>query len=443
MKKHYLLIFILLSAFAGPMRGQVNEFATDATSNSIIRAIDDDSQLIYSEDASGQGSFVLYRQGVVPATAFNIPAGMHIRDVRIWNKKEAYFCGTSNGGGVVGMFNIFPLFAGSGVMNYAVYVTWSGNGWVKVHDLKRLDLFESYDAWGNTVNLALVGTSTFFDPGTTQGTSVSSAWFDGTHWRFNTFFNKGYDYTYTDVACLDDVVVVTATDPGGGGCYIRTYQAVNDFLAHYYISDVIYEIVFPTSIGDVLAAHIDGNKAVLAHFVKQPAVETVLHEVHIDTLTGQPQATIPSWITVTGAPTPGRMDELRVAQGKFPYVLQKAEYASVSYPGVHDWLVQFQLTYAPYTASLWYPDRMGAQSMDLDVPFQQPLLSGQGPRLRTYQSPWASAVTACVPYDTAPVRYSSATWREAHTDTSYDTIRISNSVHVPVLFQMPVVNVCE
>lgn len=446
MKNNILLIFSILVC-ATTSVAQVREFQISAQNNSIIRAVDDEYQLIYTENASGQGSFLLFRQGVTTAAVFDLPVGLHIHDVRIWNQSEAYFCGTSNASGVVGKFDIFPLFSGSGVVNYTVYLGWSFSGYVHVHDLKRLDLFESSDAWGSTVNMALIGTSTFFDPGTTQGTSVSSAWFDGSTWHINTFFNKGYDYIYTDVACLDDVVVATAIDPNGRGCYLRTYRAVNDFLAHFYINNTLYEVVYQTPVGEVLAAHSVGDRVVLAHYDDASGIGTVLHEVTIDPLTGEPLAMIPSWITNPGSTTPfgssWYLYELRVAQGMYPYLLQKAEYASTAYTGVHDWLTEFKLTYAPYTASLWYPDRCKAHSMDVDFLFQKPLLSGQYPLLRTYQSPWQTSTTACVPYAMVAVQTASAAWKKAYSDSSYDPKNLNNNVYVPDLYQVPVEIVCE
>ena len=447
MNRRKVLIFILLFVSFGMAQAQVNEFNIGAANNSIIRAVDSAYQLVYTEDASGQGSFLLFRQGGATAMAFDLPVDLHIHDVRIWNQSEAYFCGTEKANGVVGKFDIFSLFFGSGVVDYAIYLGSSLHGYVRVHDLKRLNLFESNDLWGSTVNMALIGTSTFFDPGTTQGTSVSSAWFDGSMWHMNTFFNKGYDYIYTDVTCLDDVVVATASDSNGHGCYFRTYMAVNDFLAHYYINGILYEVVYQTPVGDVLAAHSVGNKMVLAHYDEVSGMGTVLHEVTINPFTGEPLSLIPSWNTHPGSVPPygssWHLYELGVVQGMYPYLLQKAEYVSTSYTGVHDWLARFQLNPLPYTASLWYPDQFRAQSMDIDSQFQQPLLSGQMSLLRTYQAPWQASITACVPYSTVDVQYVTASWKKVYTDSSYDRKELNNIVHVPVLYQVIVRPLCD
>lgn len=446
--KHTLLIISLL-VFSFVSHGQVRELQIDALSNSIVRTVDDEYRLIYTEIAPGIGHFILYCQETADAIAFKLPDKWSIRDVRIWDKKEAYFCGTYDDHGLIGKFDIFSLFSGSSGIDYALCIGVSHMGYVYLDDLKRLDLFQTSGPSGDTVNMAIVGASTFFDPGTTQGTSVSSARFDGTLWEINTFFNKGYEYNYTDIACLDDVIVAAATDPNGKGCYLRTYRSTySDFLSNYYINGTIYKIDYQMPEGDVLVAHASGNTSVFAHYDNTPGavVSTVLHEVYIDPATGVPPATIPTWRTDPASTVPygvqWKMHELNVAQDKYPYLLQKADYPAAAYTGIHDWLLEMQLIHAPYAASAWFPDLCTAHSMDLEMSYYQPLVSGEKTRLRLYHAPWTPAVTPCTPFSSIMVKYDNASSMICHTDTSTDPMSVPNDVFMPTLYPIDIEDIC-
>lgn len=83
MKRFIILIFSALFLFSGMVRAQVNEFNISAANNSIIRSVDDERQLIYTEISSSEAFFILYRNGFSSAKAFKLPKGWQIHDVRI------------------------------------------------------------------------------------------------------------------------------------------------------------------------------------------------------------------------------------------------------------------------------------------------------------------------------------------------------------------------
>lgn len=82
MKRFIILIFTVL-IYSVPSVAQVREFQIGARNNSIIRSVDDEHQLIYTEISSSEAYFILYRNGFSSAKAFRLPKGWQIHDVRI------------------------------------------------------------------------------------------------------------------------------------------------------------------------------------------------------------------------------------------------------------------------------------------------------------------------------------------------------------------------
>jgi hypothetical protein len=76
----FILNWLLLLA---PLQAQVQEFQIGTSANSIIRSVDDEHQLIYTEISSSEAYFILYRNGFSSAKAFKLPKGWQIHDVRI------------------------------------------------------------------------------------------------------------------------------------------------------------------------------------------------------------------------------------------------------------------------------------------------------------------------------------------------------------------------
>ena len=451
MKQKIVLIVSMMLCTALSV-AQVREFQIGAPKNSIVRSVNDEYQLIYTENSSSEAYFILYQNGSSSAKAFKLPKGWQIRDVRIWNDAKAYFCGTEIGSGhdgLVGMFDIFAVFTGGGIVNYAVSMGNIPNGYVCLHDMKRLDLFEARGPSGDTVNMAMVGISTFFDPGTTAGTCIASAWFDGANWHLNVFFNKGYEFIYTDIACLDDVVVATATDQGGQGCYVRAYHAISDFLSYQCMPSTLYGIDFLSPEGEVLISHINGNRAAVAHYDNSPGlgVSTVLHEVKINPSTGEPQAVIPTWITTPASSIPfsssWNLLELDVDKYESPYLLQKADYTTGVLTGIQDWMLQFQLQYSPYAAQAWHPDLCKSQSLDIEKRYSLPVLSGCGTYLDVYEATWNSLTPPCAIYSPVLTNYTTALRKSYFTDGSSEERVQSNVVFLPELIQAAVDLICQ
>lgn len=183
MKRIVLIFFLLVATLA--THAQVQEFQIGAQSNSIVRSVMGDSVLIYTEVSPTEAYFLLYVDGNTTAQAFQLLPGeyVQVRDVRIHDGKYAYFCGTKLAGSlaVVGRFDINDVFSGTGSVEWGIFQWVPYSSTLFVTDMTRLDLFEYQD----TVRMAMVG-KTVYDWGVPlQGTTVASAWFDGSNWQLN------------------------------------------------------------------------------------------------------------------------------------------------------------------------------------------------------------------------------------------------------------------
>ena len=112
MKRFIILIFSML-IYSVPSVAQVREFQIGARNNSIIRSVDDEHVLIYTQPVVDSGYFILYKRSDNTALAISLPIKWEIRDVRIHNGNEAYFCGTDGSRGLIGMFDIPQFFFGN------------------------------------------------------------------------------------------------------------------------------------------------------------------------------------------------------------------------------------------------------------------------------------------------------------------------------------------
>ena len=223
MKRSFALIVTLLLSTA-IAAAQVQEFQIGAQQNSIIRTVDDEHVLIYTQNADNQKYFLLCKRGSNTAQAFQVPNLWEVRDVRIHNGSDAYFCGTNGVVGMVGMFNINSLFSGTEPLNYSFF-SWSPAGYVLPTDLKRLKLYEV----GGRVNMAMTGSSLWNIAALVPNTTVVSACLNGGGWDVVSYINKDMEMAFTDVACLESVIVAVGTDSNGEERHLITFEKTTGF----------------------------------------------------------------------------------------------------------------------------------------------------------------------------------------------------------------------
>ena len=406
MKRIVLIFFLLVATLA--THAQVREFQIGAQQNSITRSVDENCQLIYTQPTVDSGFFILYRAGDPTAQAFRVPPKWEIHDVRIHNGADAYFCGTDGNKGVFGMFNIATVFAGTGSVNYVVCPE-STQELSQPTDLKRLDLYEV----GGLVNMAMVGTSIWGK--LYQNTTLVSAYRFGANWYLDYYPNKERWVAFTDVACLDNVIVAVGSDTNGVGCYLKTFRLMPNFPQYPMVMDSLVQVEYEKPVGDVLATHMSGNQVLLAQFNEgKSGPGTVLHKVGISPLTGRPTtATFDTWRSVPPATLPfgttWRMMELNW-DGNGVWLLQRAQYATAVVATLADWLLNMPLTATTATADAWLPMMCIAQSMDVVPALGQPWLSGTTRRLTTYDPAW-HALAECRKHDRIDFDQGVAPWR--------------------------------
>ncbi len=438
--KKFLVLSVLLLPLA--LAAQVREFNIGATDNSIVRTVDDTTLLIYTQPSAGDGYFLLYKTGAASALAFRLPVGWEVRDVRIYNGVDAYFCGTDGTRGLVGMFDIASAFSGTGAVNYTPC---SGFLPVGFHptDLKRLELYE----YGVNVCMAMAGDSEW--DGIGNNTTVVSAYIDAVgNWRLAYYANKNHLMDFTDVACLDDVVVAVGTDIYGNGCYVKTFQKNERFPCWAYDQDHKLGINFGVQKGEVLATHREGNTVVLAQYCEgKVGYATALYEMELSPLTGLPVSpTIGTWLSLPPAYQPygpsWRMLELDWYADSV-WLLQKAEYAMAAVSGVADWVMRVPLAALSGTAHAWHPHQCNAQSMDIDVGKNKPWLSGEMPHLALYEPVWLARPGNCYRYSDIDFEAKTALWQQSEIGDGCDFSGASPFVYNFSVFSVIVRLQCE
>ena len=420
---------------------QVQEFSVDASVNSIVRTVDDGIVLVYTQPASGPGSFSLYTVGSSTAQTFQVPDKWVVHDVRIHDGSYAYFCGTVGTRGLIGMFKISSVFSGSGMVSYAI-CGWTSNLSVQPVDFKRLDLYEA----GNTVNMAMTGTTLWYYWSAIPNTTVASAYLSNGNWMVCCYANKGPYMDHTDVACLDNLIVSTGILANGDSCRIKTFRKVQDFPSQPADPGKMTVINLSAMRGDVLAVHKSGDEVVLAQFRQGAAgVNTVLFDVTLSPTWGYPTAI--DWRNSTSAAyTPygaaWQQLELNYRDDRL-WLLQKAEYAGTAVSGITDWLLQLPLTPTGMTAQMWNPFLCKAQSMDLDRILPAPYLSGERVWLELYEPVWSNYSGNCYLYDEILFNQNTDSYDRYNIDDGWDDERIPESIFIPSVVNVPVNNKCD
>ncbi len=398
MKRIVLIFFLLVATLA--TYAQVREFPIGALQNSIVRTVDEDTVLIYTQPAADTGYFLLYRQDDATALAFRMPHWVHVRDVRIFDGRRAYFCGYSDAyastprQGVVGCFDLLDFQAGLVSLNYGIIQWTAPSAWMYPADLQRLALFTA----GDTVCMAMAGQCLGDFYNHMDIPSVASAWFDGTGWQVRTLTYKGDPVRFTDIACLDNFIVATGHGVSDSSCYVKTFHPVRDFPGHPCVAGYAHRVSYSTAKGDPLVARYAGDTAVVAAFVEEDGVRTVLHRLEMDNM-GRPMP-VDTWITDSGAAAPygsgWRQRELAVGHGQV-WLLQQSNHPVQQNASIRDWLLRVAYPAAGVwgTIDAWRPAPDRCRSMDLDKAGWMPWVSAIGNRLTVHYPNWPTVDGDC------------------------------------------------
>jgi hypothetical protein len=398
MKHKFLILSLLLIPCM--LHAQVDSFSIDASDNSIVRDAGTMGSLVYSERSSTEAYFLLYQDGAAVAQRFRLPVGFQVRDVRIYDDRQAYFCGTyASHYAVVGTFSIAGVFSGTDAIYFSLYYPPYTDELTGLYDLKRLELYESSDL-GN-VCMAMVGTAQFdyIAPDTT--TTVVSAYFDGSDWQWYALLHKADLLKYTDITCLRSSVVAVGSDLTGRDCYVETFRPTSQFPNAPFLPNHIQKVTYGFPAGDVLITHLLRDTAVLVHFDSTDEVRTTLHKIGIDHSTGAiVLPTVSAWVTAVGSSVPynshWQQVELRSVDQRV-HLFQRANHPASLTSSIDDWLLMFDFTSptGPTTpVDAWRPVYTPLQSMDVGA--QSPMrASAQIQNLHLYGPAWYLMDDAC------------------------------------------------
>lgn len=379
--KKIFLIFItsLLSLSA---RSQVFEYNLSARINSIVRTVDDTCILTYTQESSSVSYFVFRNNSTNTTLAFQCPAWMTVRDFRVIDGRTAYFCGTTGSLAIIGMFHIRQVFHSGGA--YYIYIVLGSFGdFTYLNDLNRLKLFN----YGGTTVMAMVGQGQFIPLSNQPKSVLVSAYFDGTNWNISCDGRKPDEYRYTDIACLDSIIVAVGTDTNDAGCYIKTYHRTLNFLANACTPSYGYQILYGNPVGKVLITDYSENEAVVTHYDLSGA--SVLHRVPFLSTGSMYTSTVNTWITTPPSSysysSNWDMLELATTTDGFTYSLQYTDYPVYSGGSPKYWLVRNNYNTAPVSTIAAATNDYTNQSMDIARDGLRPRISCGIPNLLTYE----------------------------------------------------------
>lgn len=270
----------------------------------IVRTFGENHALTYTG-----GNFVLCEGSNSIAQAFSVP--FNVKDVEIWDDREAYFCGEYNGRGVMGVFNIADVFSGAAPINYAVTnVTATApdmtNCFADVLDLTRLALF--WDSSVNAVALAMVCLENLQSPNWNR-TSVVGAYFNSSGvWPTSVLYNKDGVRMYHDIETLNNLVVATLTDTNHEGCYTRAFNNTHYYFpALPFLGQTAFQIIMENPKGAPQITQMQDNFAAIIQYDQKPGV--IMHFLNFNITTGEPTVicqSAMSWPQSTNTYDPGK-----------------------------------------------------------------------------------------------------------------------------------------
>ena len=364
--KRLFRFFLFTTAFVSveTASAQVREFTIGADANSIVREVNGDTLLIYTEVSPTESYFVYYINGDATARAFRLPVlpSLKVNDVRVVDDEYAYFCGSVNLGGVseglVGRFRIQDVFTGTGSVEYGHFDGFPDND-IKIESLQRLDM---YNARGFDC-MAMVGV------GLCDGIAVYpvvSAYQNGGLWEFNTTVQKQY-FGFTDIACLDNMVVATGLLFEDSSCIVKSFWIDTNLPANECYPGYIHRFTYGNVKGRPLIAQYKNDTAVVAYFDVPSLVNTVLQRQPFDVSTGKPLPNSLARVAPhSSLPFSSGWNLLELAAvDDSVFLLQHASYPPILYipPILEYWRLRAQ--FALPVMEAWTPQYGTQHSMDV------------------------------------------------------------------------------
>ena len=356
-----------------PAVAQVYNIDTHAK-KPIVRTMDGQFTVIYNELGNPANEMIVMVDNMVPISV-ELPAWLTIRDMEVASP-YVYFCGTTGTHGVVGRMDVFQAWMGNPQMYCAFSDACSDNPYCYATNFKKLDVFVD----SGKVQLALVGDFIEDVINHDKRSSVAWAWCDSTYWYFSYYYNKDGWVKFTDIACLDDVIVAVGNDSTDHDCYVKTFKKQSRFTKKPLDSTFVSRVVSLGEVGEPLVVHTGDNMAVVAQF-SDAKVSTVLHRLHINPTTGIPvqyaPTTFNAWFSSTPFdPTVWQMKDLRYnSTADSLYLLEYAEYMEM--PGVMPWIIRFPNIQVPTVSIMEGIYKFVDNPMSMDMKWEHPCTAGE------------------------------------------------------------------
>ena len=279
--KLLISVSILLACFASAMgQSSVWNLPESLTDTSIVREWTGGKYLVYSKKLPSN-KITLHDNYSPTAISIQIPSNVHINDFRIVGDTVfagGYMLNVSSKYGLIACFDINDMLAGSGTFHWMTFFqnTMSNdccdvNYTDQVTEVKRIAPFND----GNGTCIAYIA-----DNDIRSGTSViyrrvgyGDVAFWGGLWDIHAYhYNKdGYE-RYTDIACTDNHIVVTAKDTGDNLFHFVVLNRMPNY-ANYCHPDApdIYYFTDHAVIGRVMVTECGNDRFAVAYSYRDAA----------------------------------------------------------------------------------------------------------------------------------------------------------------------------
>ncbi len=364
------MILIAMMAVSMTSFSQVYEVPYLETTGTLVRWWRDSTMVVYVDSLGESRGFLLYTQGQPVAQFASLPNSVVVHDMRIV-EDNAYFCGTKLGVAVVGSFQITNVFAGIEPIHYCAFFG-DPSLLLATEDFKRLEVFQYY---GMKV-MALVGETMM---GSVPSTTVASVYQAGGWWYMNYLYNKDTVVRYTDISCLDDMVVAVGTRADHRGCCFRSFYRTPSFPYNPIVTpaEATEIIASERAVEKVLVRQISDNRMAVSYHGGENSPNTWLHDITMSPVTGQPTAVPMSfWLPPTPSYTYGMgwdLQELACRGGKV-YILEKGAHAG---QGIQSWIQEWDPVTALPVFRSWKFTSTQLHSADVEGVGGRPVTSGE------------------------------------------------------------------
>ena len=285
--KSLIIVFIMLAgAFSAIGQSHLWEFPTCPADTSIVREWKDGKYLVYSSDGITQ-KVTLHDNASSPAVSVNLPSLVYINDFRIANDTVfagGYLNNASSRVGLLACFDINDMIIGSSTFQWMTFTNTNlsisnceiADYDVLITEVNRISLFKD----GPLTRIAFLANNNIVDHGNPsivylQRVGYGDAAFIGapvTPWELNQYhYNKDGVEEYTDIACTDNRIVITAKDKDYNWFHFMVFNRTANFANYSPLSPPIYYFTDHTVAEQVMVADCGGDKVAVTYNFSEPA----------------------------------------------------------------------------------------------------------------------------------------------------------------------------